>query len=178
MIDILKKIKKKDLNFKLFESIIEHDINNNGSILNRYLIDDKFKNYFDNLVLIDKCKWFNDEEKKISLILPLHDIDYTNNNKNNFFGDIIHYKSKILQTNNKFNVIKPKEQIINKEEEYKKLQIKIEKLKNDNKKESSIKSTITKSTKKIENLDKITKTYSYEIYPNIKQIEIIHKWFN
>lgn len=178
MDNLIKKVKKKEPYDKLLKEIIDYDIKINGSVLTKYLTDSKFKDYLDDKISIDKCIWFNDNEKLISSILPIHDIIYTNNNDRNFFTDIIHYKSKLIETNKKFIINKPKEKVINKEALYKKLQDTIQKCKNDNKTEASIKSIITKTTKKIENIDKTLKTYTYNIYPNADQIKTIHGWFN
>ena len=43
---------------------------------------------------------------------------------------------------------------------------------------NSIKTAITKITNKINNLGKVIKSFTYEIYPNDQQVNILHKWFN
>ena len=122
----------------------------------------------------ESCKWFNKEKIKISEIIPYFNIDYKYE-QNDFFNDIVHYKSndninlskkiiinKIKIKNNKLD------ELINKKNEL---------IENNNfKKESTKKTTLTKIHKKINNYNKVVKSRCYQIFPSEKQKNIIFNW--
>jgi transposase len=126
------------------------------------------------LIVDDKCIWFNKKEKLISNKIPYHEISNINNDKK-FFNNIIHNSSDYY-INDNFKIKKQK--LI----DYDKINEKLIKSKNDSlernkdKKESTIKSIITKANKKIENYNKVIKTVKYEVQPDKKQKDIIFKW--
>lgn len=171
----MNKIKKKyKYDELLFENLINYDINyHDGNMLNRLLMDTNFKNKFNDMIFKWKCIWFNKKEKYLASNIPFYNINYNETNKN-FFNDIIHYKSN-TETFDKFKIIKKSENILEEKNKLKSnLESEISKLTN----EISIKSKITKANKKINNYGKIIKAFTFEIFPNNNQINIIHKWFD
>ena len=168
----------KDNNYTvLLKELLKYDMEHkNGAMTNRLLTDSNFKEHIYEMIFKCKCIWFNEKENAISKKLPFYKINYDKNNKA-FFNDIIHYKSNTNDFD-KFKIIKKPVDTINKNKLADKLNLEVKKLMDNGCNEASIKCKITKETIKINNYGKLIKTFTYEIFPNTKQIKILQKWFN
>jgi putative transposase len=126
------------------------------------------------LTELTKCEWFNNEESKISELLPYFPITINNHNSN-FFNDINHSKSETIK--NKYFVVNKDE--INMELYKEKL---IEKKNNSLNKptitERSIKEINTKYDRLIDNYNNVIRTASFKIFPNYEQQQLIFLWMN
>ena len=126
-------------------------------------------------MITEKCIWYNNTEKDISKLLPIFTIK-KNNFDTTFFNNIEHSKSNYHKQNNFYinkNYIDYDidiNKLINKKDE--------SLLRNSIKKESTIKSIISKNDRQIKNYNNIIKTKIFEIYPNKKQQKIIFGWMH
>ena len=160
----------------LFNDIMDYDkIYHNSKLYNKLLNNVDFKNNFITNICKWKCNWFNNKELEISKHIPFYNVNYEKINSE-FFNDIIHYKSN-YDNFNKFKMIHKPNDII------KEKKILIDNLNENVKKlgetgNNAIKTSITKITNKINNLGKVIKSFTYEIYPNNQQVNILHNWFN
>jgi putative transposase len=122
----------------------------------------------------EKCEWFNENEKKIANVLPNYEVKISNTDAT-FFNIIKNYKSDYIENDFfKINKIATIDYDKIKEKLEKEKIKKIEECKNIQKQ----KETNTKCNRKIDNYKKITKTRTFQIYPNKKQKETIFKWMN
>jgi hypothetical protein len=143
----------------------------------KLLVDSNFKKQFNEIIFKWKCNWFNKKEENISRKLPFYDVNYIENNKE-FFNDIKHYKSN-THIFDEFKIIKKPIDIIEEKNKItEKINLKVKELIDNKCNEKSIKCEITKGAKKINNYGKIIKAFTFEVFPNKQQIEIIHNWFD
>ena len=126
-----------------------------------------------NTVNLVKCEWFNEKESDISELLPYFPITI-NNYKSEFFNSINHSKSK---TKKNKHFYANKEEIDMELYKNKLIENKTKDLlKNANKKEKIIKEITTKHDKLINNYNKVIKTESFEIFPNVEQQKLLILW--
>ena len=108
-------------------------------------------------------------------------VNFGNDNHNDIYCEFYKFKNNVID-NEKY-----KRYTFNIEECIKKILtsgcISIKKIKEndaitDKTKNTRIKTSKTKTKKKIENINTCTKAFKYKIYPNDTQKRILHKWFN